>query len=291
MSLYFYICRVVKLPAIEKAVCKNRPSTAAVVKSDPLDDSSVIIDDEPDVKPLIVGGASKIISDSKQPCLEMKPLQLRPVPKQVKQQTERRGRSFKYHELSRQDVKGTTMQKPDYNELKAAEDLVGLGDEQTKTGYICNLRKHDEKSNETENENKEQPVVAETETENKDKEQPVVTETEKENQEKPVENVGSIRKEVENMLQKGKSVEDSETRISTLKGILSFLEKKDEKVLEKDSDDIHKKEGTEISKQENVIEKTDEKDDTVYKLHVQVDSANEEENSDDIKKVVVLVHI
>ena len=179
------------------------------------------------------------------------------------------------------------MQKPDYNELKAAGGLVGLGDEQPKTGYICNLRKHNEKSNETENENKERLVATETEKEKENKEQPVVTETEKENEEKPVENVGSIKKEVENMLQKGKSVEDSETRISTLKGILPFLEKKDERVLEKDSDDICKKEGTEISVQENVIDKTDDKADTVYKLHVQVDSANEEENSDDIKKEVV----
>ena len=97
---------MVKLPAIEKAVKKNKNSTAAVIKSEPLDESPIIIDDydEQDVKPLIVSAASKIKSDSKQPCVEMKPLQLRPVPKQIKPQTARRGRSFKCHEISRQDV-------------------------------------------------------------------------------------------------------------------------------------------------------------------------------------------
>ena len=83
---------MVKLPAIEKAVKKNKKSTAAVIKSEPLDESPIIIDDddEQDVKPLIVSAASKIKSDSKQPCVEMKPLQLRPVPKQIKPQTARR---------------------------------------------------------------------------------------------------------------------------------------------------------------------------------------------------------
>ena len=69
----------------------------------------------------------------------MKPLQLRPVPKQIKPQTVRRGRSFKRHEISRQDVMGKIVDKADYNELKAAEGLVGLGGEQPKTGYIHNL--------------------------------------------------------------------------------------------------------------------------------------------------------
>ena len=71
-----------------------------------------------------------------------------------------------------------------------------------------------------------------------------------------------------------------------MKGILSNLEKKDEEVSERDSDDIHKKEGTEISVQENVIDKTDKTDDTVYKLHAQVESAKEVENSARIKNVV-----
>ena len=96
---------MVKLPAIEKAVKKNKKSTAAVIKSEPLDESPIIIDDdddEQDVKPLIVSPASKLKSDSKQPYVEMKPLQLRPVPKQIKPQTVRRGRSFKHHEISRQ---------------------------------------------------------------------------------------------------------------------------------------------------------------------------------------------
>ena len=120
---------MVKLPAIEKAVKKNKNSTAAVIKSKPLDESPIIIDDydEQDVKPLIVSAASKIKSDSKQPCVEMKPLQLRPVPKQIKPQTVRRGRSFKHHEISRQDVTGKIVDKADYNELKAAEGLVGPG--------------------------------------------------------------------------------------------------------------------------------------------------------------------
>ena len=120
---------MVKLPAIEKAVKKNKSSTAAVIKSEPLDESPIIIDDydEQDVKPLIVSAASKIKSDSKQPCVEMKPLQLRPVPKQIKPQTVRRGRSFKRHEISRQDVTGKIVDKADYNELNTAEGLVGLG--------------------------------------------------------------------------------------------------------------------------------------------------------------------
>ena len=141
---------MVKLPAIEKAVKKNKKSTAAVIKSEPLDESPIIIDDddEQDVKPLIVSAASKIKSDSKQPCVEMKPLQLRPVPKQIKPQTVRRGRSFKCHEISRQDVTGKIVDKADYNELKAAEGLVALGGEQPKTGYIHNLQKRDEKPGE-----------------------------------------------------------------------------------------------------------------------------------------------
>ena len=61
-------------------------------------------------------------------------------------------------------------------------------------------------------------MVNETEAETKNKEQPIITD--------PVENVGSIKKQVENMLQEGTSVEDSESRISTLKGILSILEKR-----------------------------------------------------------------
>ena len=119
-------------------------------------------------------------------------------------------------------------------------------------------------------------VVNETEAETKNKEQLIITD--------PVENVGSIKKQVENMLQEGTSVEDSESRISTLKGILSILEKKDETVSEKDSDVTCKKEGTNISVQENVIDKTD-KTDTVYKLHVQVESVNEVENGAEIDNV------
>ena len=310
---------MVKLPAIEKAVKKNKKSTSAVIKSEPLDESPIIIDDydEQDVKPLIVSAASKIKSDSKQPCVQMKPLQLRPVPKQIKPQTARRGRSFKRHEISRQDVMGNIVDKADYNELKAAEGLVGLGGEQPKTGYIRNLQKRDEKPGEMEKKgsNKEQVEnklqegtsvevgVNETEAETKNKEQPIITdpvenvgsnkeqvekklqegksvevgvnETEAETKNKeqliitdPVENVGSIKKQVENMLQEGTSVEDSESRISTLKGILSILEKKDETVSEKDSDVTCKKKGINISVQENVIDKTDKTDDTVYKLHV-----------------------
>ena len=293
MCLSFYICRTVKLPAIEKAVKKNKKSTSAVIKSEPLDESPIIIDDydEQDVKPLIVSAASKIKSDSKQPCVRMKPLQLRPVQKQIKPQTARRGRSFKRHEISRQDVMGNIVDKADYNELKAAEGLVGLGGEQPKTGYIHNLQKRDEKPGEMEKKgsNKEQVQkklqegksvkvgVNETEAETKNKEQLIITD--------PVENVGSIKKQVENMLQQGTSVEDSESRISTLKGILSILEKKDETVSEKDSDVTCKKKGTNISVQENVIDKTDKTDDTVYKLHVQVESVNEVENGAEIDHV------
>ena len=284
---------MVKLPAIEKAVKKNKKSTSAVIKSEPLDESPIIIDDydEQDVKPLIVSAASKIKSDSKQPCVQMKPLQLRPVPKQIKPQTARRGRSFKRHEISRQDVMGNIVDKADYNELKAAEGLVGLGGEQPKTGYIRNLQKRDEKPGEMEKKgsNKEQVEnklqegtsvevgVNETEAETKNKEQPIITD--------PVENVGSIKKQVENMLQEGTSVEDSESRISTLKGILSILEKKDETVSEQDSDVTCKKKGTNISVQENVIDKTDKTDDTVYKLHVQIESVNEVENGAEIDHV------
>ena len=117
-------------------------------------------------------------------------------------------------------------------------------------------------------------MVNETEAKTKNKEQSIITD--------PVENVGSIKKQVGNMLQEGTSVEDSDSRISTLKGILSILEKKDETVSEKDSDVTCKKEGTDISIQENVIDKTD---DTVYKLHVQVESVNEVENGAEIDDV------
>ena len=70
-----------------------------------------------------------------------------------------------------------------------------------------------------------------------------------------------------------------------MKGILSILEKKDETVSEKDSDVTCKKEGTDISVQENVIDKTDKTYDTVYKLHVQVESVNEVENGAEIDHV------
>ena len=91
-----------KLPAIEKAVHKKRTSTAAAVKLEPLSDDPLIIDDDENVKLLIVHDAVEVKTDSQQPCVEMKPLQFKAVPK--KQPTVRRGISFKCHSLTRQDV-------------------------------------------------------------------------------------------------------------------------------------------------------------------------------------------
>ena len=71
-----------------------------------------------------------------------------------------------------------------------------------------------------------------------------------------------------------------------MKGILTFLQKKDGQVSERNSDDIRKNDGIENpeqSIQENICDNTDKTDDAVYKLHVQVDSGNEEH---DIKNVV-----
>ena len=93
MSFYLYICSWEKLPAIEKAVHKKRTPTAAAVKSEPLDDDTVIIDDEEEVKPIVVHDAAEVKTDSNQPCVEMKPLEFRPV--QRKQPTARRGVAFR----------------------------------------------------------------------------------------------------------------------------------------------------------------------------------------------------
>ena len=87
-----------KLPAIEKAVRKKRTSTAAAVKSEPLSDDPVIIDDDENVKPLIVCDAAEVKTDSQQPCVEMKPLHFKAVPK--KQTIARRGISFKCHSIN-----------------------------------------------------------------------------------------------------------------------------------------------------------------------------------------------
>ena len=93
MSLYLYICSRVRLPAIEKAFCKKRTPTAAAVKCDSLDDDMVMIDDEEEVKPIVVHDAAEVKTDSNQPCVEMKPLEFRPVWR--KQPTARRGVAFR----------------------------------------------------------------------------------------------------------------------------------------------------------------------------------------------------
>ena len=65
-----------------------------------------------------------------------------------------------------------------------------------------------------------------------------------------------------------------------------FLQKKDGQVSES-SDDIHKIDGmenTEQSVQENKSDQRDKTNNAVYKLHVQVDSGNEDDN--DVKSVV-----
>ena len=72
MSFYLYIHRLVKLPAIEKAVCKKRTPTAAA-------DDRVTIDDDEEVKPIVVCDVAEVKTDSNQPCVEMKPLEFRPV--------------------------------------------------------------------------------------------------------------------------------------------------------------------------------------------------------------------
>ena len=90
--------------------------------------------------------------------------------------------------------------------------------------------------------------------------------------------------QLRNRLQSGQSFEESENRINTLKGM--FLQKKDGQVWES-SDDIHKIDGmenTEQSVQENQSDERDKRNDPVYKLHVHVDSGNEDDN--DVKSVV-----
>ena len=126
-----------KLLAIEKAVHKKRTPSAAAVKSEPLSDDLVIIDDDEDVKPIVVHDAAEVKTDSTQPCVEMKPLQFKPVWK--KPPTARKGRSFRCPSTTRQDVMVKTVDIPNYNEITAAQGLVGLSDEQPKTGYLCNL--------------------------------------------------------------------------------------------------------------------------------------------------------
>ena len=49
-----------KLPAIEKAVHKKRTPTAAAVKCESLDDDTIIIDDEEEVKPIVVCDAAEV---------------------------------------------------------------------------------------------------------------------------------------------------------------------------------------------------------------------------------------
>ena len=93
MSFYLYICSQVKLPAIEKAVHEKRTPTAEAVESDPLDDGMVIIDDEEEVKPIVVHDAAEVKTDSNQLCVEMKPLEFRPVRR--KQPTARRAVAFR----------------------------------------------------------------------------------------------------------------------------------------------------------------------------------------------------
>ena len=156
----------------------------------------------------------------------------------------------------------------------------------------------------SETDKKEEPVVTESQnkkpieaqqmvSEIENKEEPVVTETQnkKEKEAQPMQNVPqdmvSIKKKVEAILQEGQSVEDSKVRIGTLKEILIFLQKKDGQVSESNNDDIHKNDGIENTKQsvqENISDKTDKTDDAVYKLHVQVDSGNEDNN--EVKTVV-----
>ena len=148
-------------------------------------------------------------------------------------------------------------------------------------------------------ENKEMPLVSETDKKEEvitqtDKKEEVVTQTDKKEEvviltdkkEDQVINEMSIKKQVETMLQSGQSVNESENRISTLKGILTFLQKKDGQVSES-SDDICKIDGmenTEQSVQENQNDQRDKRNDPVYKLHVHVDSGNENDN--DVKSVV-----
>ena len=111
---------------------------------------------------------------------------------------------------------------------------------------------------------KEDQVINDTDK----KEEPVVTETQ---DAQSVQNVAqdmvSIKKQVEIMLQSRQSVEESENRISTLKGILTFLQKKYGQVLENSDDicEIGGMENTEQSVQKNKSDQRDKTNDAVYK--------------------------
>ena len=133
-----------------------------------------------------------------------------------------------------------------YNEVAAAHGLVGLLDEQPKSGYICNLRKrpgniiieqpenevniidlHDEGS---ENVNQKQQEIPPK------KQKMEAAETKQVLQESPKEETTKVQ--VSDLIELSQIEQDSEERIGTLKNILSMLESKEE--TEKSLEDIHK---------------------------------------------------
>ena len=176
---------------------------------------------------------------------------LKPAVKtEPERQMARRGKKFQYGSVTRQvtpaAVGGTGGEvRSVYNEVAAAHRLVGLSDEQPKSGYIRNLRKrpgdiiieqpenevniidlHDEGS---ENVNQKQEIPPK-------KQKMEAAETKQVLQESPKKETTEVQ--VSDLIELSQIEQDSEERIGTLKNLLSMLESKEE--TEKSLEDIHK---------------------------------------------------
>ena len=252
MSLISYIYRSVKLPAVTKALEKKKPKSSTAAS--PLHDDPVNINDDENVeegKPVIVKNTAKLTS-SKELSINLEVMTLKPAVKtEPKRQTARRGKKFQYGSVTRQVTPaavggGGGEVRSVYNEVAAAHGLVGLSDEQPKSGYIRNLRKrpgdiiieqpenevniidlHDEGS---ENVNQKQQEILPK------KQQMEGAETKQVLQESPKEETTKVQ--VSDLIELSQIEQDSEERIGTLKNILSMLESKEE--MEKSLEDIHK---------------------------------------------------
>ena len=147
MSLISYIYRLVKLPAVTKALEKKKPKSSTAAS--PLHEDPVTINDDENVeegKLVIVKNTAKLTS-SKKLSINLEVMTLKPAVKtEPKRQTARRGKKLQYGCVTRQVTPaavggGGGEVRSVYNEVAAAHGLVGLSDEQPKSGYICNLRK------------------------------------------------------------------------------------------------------------------------------------------------------
>ena len=256
MSLISYIYRSVKLPAVTKALEKKKPKSSTTAS--PLHEDPMTTNDDENVeegKPVIVKNTAKLTS-SKELSINLEVMTLKPAVKtEPKRQTARRGKKFQYGCVTRQVTPaavggGGGEVRSVYNEVAAAHGLVGLSDEQPKSGYIRNLRKrpgdiiieqpenevniidlHDEGS---ENVNQKQQAIQQEIPPKRQKME--AAETKQVLQESPKE--GTTKVQVSDLIELSQIEQDSEERIGTLKNILSMLESKEE--MEKSLEDIHK---------------------------------------------------